>query len=123
MELDPRGVRYLFCHFVNEQEPLRSLAFTYWEQYFVNLYNIVLCGVGLASSVTVWVVRRHGWPGLAASVIFLAVGAATALSTFRSLVEKIYDLPVQQVAEIRHSNLEEFRQEVERRFSGHEESL
>jgi len=116
MGSDPRGVRYLFYHFVNEQETLRALAFTYWEQYFVNLYNIVLCGLGLAISVTVAVVRGYGWLGFAAPAIFLFVGAFALLSTLRSLAHKICDLPVQQVAEIRYSKQDEFVQEIERRF-------
>jgi hypothetical protein len=123
MERDPRKVLHLFYHFVNDQEPLRSLAFTYWEQYFVNLYTSVLCGIGLAGSVTISVVRWHGWSGPVASATFLVLGATTLLRTFRSLVGKIYDLPVQQVDEIRHSKLEEFKLEVERRFADHEESL
>ena len=116
MESDPKGVRYVFYHFVNEQETLRALAFTYWEQYFVNLYNIVLCGLGLVISATVAVARQFSWLGFAAPTIFLLVGAFTLLSTFRSLAHKIYDLPVQQVAEIRHSKQDEFVQEIECRF-------
>jgi hypothetical protein len=41
-------VMYIFYHFINNQVTLRQLAFTYWEQYYVNIYTI---SIGIISLI------------------------------------------------------------------------
>jgi hypothetical protein len=118
MEAQPKEVGYLFYHFVNEQTVLRSLAFTYWEQYFVNIYVICFAFVGFVISSFI---ALAGWRfdfTVFSSFAFLVVLIGVGLSTRLSLIKKIYDLPNQQIEEIRSTKLTELKDEVEKRFGG-----
>jgi hypothetical protein len=118
MEKNESEVTRLFYHFVNNQETLRSLAFTYWENYFVNIYILFLGTVFFLVS-TLWVCLRWKFDTVAfAPVIFLFIIGIVAISTRYSLVPKIYALPIQQIGEICNSNTEEFKQQVRSRFGG-----
>lgn len=111
-----KDVIYLFYHFVNEQDVLRGLAFTYWEQYFVNLYIVVFGTLGFICSLVIVLLR---WKLDFTSFIpltFLCVGLAVGLQTRSSLVRKIYDLPKQQIEEIKSSKSSELKKEIKARF-------
>ncbi len=114
----PTEVLYLFYHFANEQTTLRSLAFTYWEQYFVNIYILCLSSVGLLISGLIVLFRWKLDFTLFSPILFLIIVLAIGLSTRYSLLSKIYSLPVQQIEEMRNSKAAELKMEVERRFGG-----
>lgn len=113
-----KDVMYLFYHFVNEQVVLRDLAFTYWEQYFVNIYIIVFGTLGfICSSIIVMI--QHKWQFTCLiPLVFVFIMLAIGLRTKYSLVKRIYGLPEQQIEEIRSSKAEELKREVEARFGG-----
>ena len=109
-------VMYLFYHFVNEQEVLRALAFTYWEQYFVNLYIIIFSILGLLFSLGISLLRWElDWAAFI-PFLFLFIGIGVGLQTQSSLVKKLYDLPKQQIQELKSSKSVELKKEVEARF-------
>lgn len=111
-----KEVSYLFYHFVNDQEVLRDLAFTYWEQYFVNIYVFCFAFTGFVISSTLVLLRWRFDLAIAAPISFLLILVAIGLSTRSSLVRKIYDLPVQQIEEIRTGHADALKDEVEKRF-------
>jgi hypothetical protein len=111
-------VTRLFYHFVNEQEKLRALAFTYWEQYFVNIY-ILSFGIFFFLISTACVLLRRKLDIIAfAPLLFLLIVAIVATSTRYSVIPKIYKLPLQQIQEICCSNTEELKKQVQSRFGG-----
>src|SRR5712692_3229075 len=116
MQNKKKEVQYLFYHFANEQDALRSLAFTYWEQYFVNIYVICFALLGFVTSVLLALLRWKLDFTIFSTVVFLVILAAVALSTRYSLVKKLYDLPIQQIEEIRSSKGDELKAEVRQRF-------
>ncbi|MDJ0901037.1 MAG: hypothetical protein QNJ55_19725 [Xenococcus sp. MO_188.B8] len=114
-----KEVMRLFYHFVNNQsnqEKLRSLAFTYWEQYFVNLYIMFFCVIGFLCSLAVVIVQRKLQMISLSPLFFLIIGLTVWLRTKSSLLKRIYDLPRNQIGEIRFSNAEEFKEQVKKRF-------
>jgi hypothetical protein len=111
-------VRRLFYHFVNEQEKLRALAFTYWEQYFVNIYILAFGALCFLISAVCALLRWKLDFIAFAPLIFLFVVSIVAVSTRYSLIPKIYDLPIQQIQEICNSHTEEFKEQVKARFGG-----
>lgn len=111
-----KEVSYLFFHFVNEQKVLRDLAFTYWEQYFVNIYIISIAALGFVISLIIVLMRGRLDVTAGSPVVFLLIFMVVGLTTRSSLVQKIYDLPIQQIEEIRTSKANELRAEVEKRF-------
>lgn len=114
MKNKKKEVMYLFYHFVNEQEVLRDLAFTYWEQYFVNIYIIVFSIIGFVISSILIIIK--GEFDLIIPITFAAFAFLVYLRTRFSLLKKIYDLPRQQIEEIKTSQSSELKQEVEKRF-------
>jgi hypothetical protein len=112
-----REVSYLFYHFVNNQVVLRDLAFTYWEQYFVNIYVICFAFLGFIISSTFVLLRWRLDLALVAPIAFLLILLAVGITTWKSLVRKICDLPIQQIEEIRTGHADELRDEVEKRFA------
>ena len=118
MKSREKEVSYLFYHFVNEQKALRDLAFTYWEQYFVNIYIMCFGGVGLLLSTVVVLFRWRLDVTAVSPAVFLIILLSVGLTTRSSLVRKIYNLPVQQIEEIRTSKARELKREVETRFGG-----
>lgn len=116
MQNKRKEVSYLFYHFVNEQEKLRGLAFTYWEQYFVNIYIICFAFAGFIISALIALFRWKLDFTVFSPIVFLIILVTIGLSTRYSLVKKIYDLPIQQIEEIRSSKADELKLEVERRF-------
>jgi hypothetical protein len=118
MKDNQEEVTRLFYHFVNEQEALRSLAFTYWEQYFVNIYIIFFGTISFIVSLILVIMRwKFDWITFS-PLIFLFIISVVALSTYYSLKPKLYALPVQQTAEFCSSHSDEFRQQVKARFGG-----
>jgi hypothetical protein len=114
-----RELMHLFYHFVNAQTELRALAFTYWEQYFVNLYVICLGSLGCLISLSFVLIRRRFDVAPVVFAVFLFITTAVAASTRYRLVRKIYDLPVQQVNEmLSGQNAVALKAEVETRFGG-----
>jgi len=113
-----KEVMFLFYHFANEQTVLRDLAFTYWEQYFVNVYVISFGALGFVlSSIVVGLRGKLDVPAMI-PLVFLFIAAVVGLSTKFSLIPKIYNLPVQQIEEITSSRADELRSEVKARFGG-----
>lgn len=117
MQNNPKEVMYVFYHFVNQQDRLRAIAFTYWEQFFVNIY-VILFGLitGLITSI---VTLARGGIGveLLAPLLCIFIVTVVAWSTFDGLVPKIYELPIQQVREIYVTKPDELRQEIDKRFA------
>lgn len=112
-----QDVIYLFYHFVNEQEALRALAFTYWEQYFVNLYIIVFSILGFLCSFGITLIRwKLNWIAFITPLMFLCIGVSIGLQTRSSLIKKLYDIPRQQIQEIKSSKSAELKKEVKARF-------
>lgn len=111
-----KEIMNLFYHFVNEQTVLRPLAFTYWEQYFVNLHVICLTCVGAVCAFTIELWRRHIGVGIIVALIFAAICTLYTLTTRYNLVKKMQELPVQQIGEIKNSQARELKTEVENRF-------
>jgi len=118
MQGNKKEVQYLFYHFANEQAELRSLAFTYWEQYFVNIYVICFASVGFLISTLIALFRWRLDFTIVSPVLFVVILASIGLSTKYSLVKKIQDLPIQQIEEIRSSKADELNAEVQKRFGG-----
>ncbi len=116
MSRNPTEVRRLFYHFANQQETLRALAFTYWEQYFVNIY-IIFFGTLFFLISLIWSLLRWEFDTLAfAPLVFLFIVTIVGVSTRYTLLPKIYDLPVQQIREIFSSNSSELKKQVKTRF-------
>ena len=118
MENNQPEVMRLFYHFVNNQEVLRSLAFTYWEQYFVNIYIIFFGTIGFLISLVVVLIRWRLDVITFAPLVFLLIVGLVAASTRYSLIPKMYSLPIQQIEDIYNSNSDEFKKQVEARFGG-----
>jgi hypothetical protein len=112
-----KDVVYLFYHFANEHKVLRDLAFTYWEQYFVNIYIIVFSSLAFICSLTIMIFQWKIEITSFIPLVFLLIALAVGLRTRYSLIKKIYDLPKQQIAEIRSSKSNEFKSEVQARFA------
>lgn len=111
-----KEVVYLFYHFANEQTVLRDLAFTYWEQYFVNIYIIVFSSFAFICSLTIMIFQWKFEVTSLIPLVFLLIALAVGLRTRYSLVKKIYDLPKQQIEEVRSSKSDELKSEVQARF-------
>ena len=109
-------VMFLFYHFVNEQTVLRDLAFTYWEQYFVNIYVISFSFVGFVLSSAIVALRWKLDVSVMIPLVFLFIAIIVFLSTKYSLAPKMYNHPVQQIEEIINSKADELRAEVKARF-------
>jgi sulfite exporter TauE/SafE len=118
MESKGKEVSRLFYHFANQQEALRNLAFTYWEQYFVNIYILCFAFVGFVVSGVIVILRHRLDFTILSPVVFCLILIAIGLSTRFSLVKRIYDLPAQQIDEIKSSNAAELRTQVQSRFGG-----
>jgi hypothetical protein len=118
MKNKPAEVSRLFYHFANQQEALRNLAFTYWEQYFVNIYVLCFAFTGFVISAIIVFLRHKFDFTVLSPVVFAAILIAVGLSTRYSLLKRIYDLPVQQVDEIKSSNAAELKAQVQSRFLG-----
>lgn len=112
-----KEVMYLFYHFANGQTVLRDLAFTYWEQYFVNIYVVCIAFVGFIISSAIAIMRWKFDIGIVAPLAFLMILLIIGITTKAFLVRKIYDLPAQQIEEMRTSKADELRQEVDTRFA------
>lgn len=112
-----KQVMYLFYHFANEQPVLRDLAFTYWEQYFVNIYIIVLSSLAFMGSSGIVAFQRKIEITSFIPLMFVVIGLAVGFRTRYSLVKKIYNLPKQQVEEMRSSKQNELKTEVKARFT------
>lgn len=117
MQDKKKEVRYLFYHFINEQITLRALAFTYFEHYFSNIYVICFSIVGFIISLLIVLFRWQLDLTILLPTLFLLIFVAISLSTYYSLVKKIYDLPIQQIEEIRATKPAELKRQVEQRFS------
>ena len=109
-------VSNLFYHFVNDQKVLRDLAFTYWEQYFVNIYVITSSTVFFTISLIIVIYRYKFDFSVSIPIIYLIVGLAIELYTKKKLIEKLYRLPVQQINEIKNVNKREFIEQLNNRF-------
>jgi hypothetical protein len=118
MENNLPEVRRLFYHFVNEQEKLRALAFTYWEQYFVNIYILSFGALCFLVSMVCVLLRWKFDIMVCVPLIFLLIISVVAISTRYSLIPKIYELPLQQIEEIHSSHPDEFKKQVQARFAG-----
>jgi hypothetical protein len=116
MKNKPKELFGLFYQFVNKQEELRSLAFTYWEQYFVNLYVITFSIIGLVISIFIILLRGNFDITLFTPIVFILLFLSFYFRTFYSLVPKIYALPLQQIDEIISKQCDEFRLSIKERF-------
>jgi hypothetical protein len=106
----------IFYHFVNDQTVLRDLSFTYWEQYFINIYVVFFGVISLIGSIVYLLVRHKFDFMIFIPTIILIIVIAFLLSTKFSLVKKIYALPEQQIEEIKVTKGEELKNEIEKRF-------
>jgi ABC-type microcin C transport system permease subunit YejB len=118
MRAKPEEVLKLFYHFVNRQDVLRGLAFTYWEQYFVNLYQFVIFATGFLVSL-VFAINRGHWDWIVVfPTLFALLTLGYGLSTHFWLRKKLFDLPVQQIAEVKASSWDELKTQLKARFGG-----
>lgn len=109
-------VMHLFYHFINEQNVLRDISFTYWENYFVNIYAMFLGLIFFLGSTVYLCIRMKLDYLVFIPCIYLLIVFLIGLSTFLSLVKRIYALPVQQIEEIRTSKAMELNDEISSRF-------
>lgn len=113
---DPQVMK-LFYHFVNRQEELRGLAFTYWEDYFVNITKLVSIAIitlftvayGLINDMNVIIEIAM----IAELLLFLVYFIANS-----GLRKKILELPIIQIDEFLSSHTEEFIDQLRVRFAG-----
>lgn len=106
----------IFYHFVNDQPVLRSLAFTYWEQYFVNIYMVVISVCYSFFSIIVIVLRYKTDEFSLIPAIFIIIGIVIALYTKYGLLPKIYNLPNKNISQIINSSKVEFIRLVNQKF-------
>lgn len=115
---NPSMASRIFYHFANkeDQKVLRGLAFTYWEQYFVNIYIVVLSLTAaligslfiFSSSVRLWLIFLP--------ILLVVLAIIFAVRTFGSLKRKILDLPAQQIEEIKATHPKELKDQIDLRF-------
>jgi hypothetical protein len=116
MEGKDKEVIYLFYHFINNQESLKALAFTYWENYYVSIYIGTFSAVFFIVTTIISLIRWKLDVFAISPFFFLLLGLAVLLSNKHSLLKKIYDLPIQQIREIQSTDAHDLRKQIETRF-------
>jgi ABC-type siderophore export system fused ATPase/permease subunit len=111
-----KEVIYLFYHFINKQDVLKALAFTYWENYFVNIYIGLFSAIFFIITTIISLIRWKLDIFAAFPLFFLFLLIVIFLSTKYSLLKKIYDLPIQPIKEILSNEANELRKQIETRF-------
>lgn len=116
MRGEKKKIMHLFYYFINKEEVTRSLAFTYWEQYFLNIYIVILAILSSIICFIVIIVNDDSGSVLFVPLGLVVVAILTIYRTKTSLVKRIYDLPVQQIEDIRTAKASDLRVQVDQRF-------
>ena len=111
-----KKIMNLFYYFVNQEQITRSLSFTYWEQYFVNIYIVIFTSLASITCLIIITVNGDSGSVLLVPLALALIAVLTIYRTKTSLVKRIYDLPVQQIEDIRTAKSDELRAQIDQRF-------